>query len=73
MVIAPDNATGALGAIQDDVSGFSVHGETDKARSLRTKHGSLGCGGRRRRAPHRRGMIDNNVLLLLTKIQWSRQ
>src|SRR5579872_4664523 len=36
-------STGALRAIQDDVSGFSVHEETDKARTLRTKLGPLGC------------------------------
>src|SRR6185437_2602166 len=40
-----ENATGALGASQDDVSGFFAHEESDKARALRTKHGPLGCGG----------------------------
>src|SRR5579872_4988676 len=41
-------------AIQHDVSGFFAFEETDKAQSLGTKHGPLGCGGRRRRAPHER-------------------
>src|SRR6185437_1589584 len=54
-------------------SGNYAHEETDQARTVRTKLGPLGCGGRRRRTPHRRCMNDNDVLLLLTKIQWSRQ
>src|SRR5690348_769631 len=32
-------------AIQHDVSGFFAFEETDKAQSLGTKHGPLGCGG----------------------------
>jgi len=33
-------------ALQDEVSGSFVYEETDKARSLRTKHGPLGCRGK---------------------------
>src|SRR6185437_7719919 len=44
-------------------SGNYAHKETDKARTLRTKHGPLGCGGRRRRAPHRRCTNDNLVVV----------
>jgi len=43
MVIAAEDATDALGAVQGDVSGLFALEETDTARTRWTKRGPLGC------------------------------
>ena len=56
MMIAPGeagsdarrNPTPDIGPLDSSRGGLLAHGEADKARTLRTKHGPLGCEGRQR-------------------------
>src|SRR5579872_2470735 len=59
--------------IRDDVSDSSAHEETDKARSLRTKHGSLGCRAGIALARGRFRRVLNDSTLFSRKRRFLRQ